>query len=148
MPKEYKAKEYMATIHHGGNTESHEPWDIEPEYDTYEIRYRIVSIKTGEVLDDADGYGYKTAQKAYSGYAYKTRDKSKEPRIKKWLKEHQDFSKAMEVASLEIAKGSWGKDARFNPAFVNKMLRQNKLTPDFSATELLKVWRKTINRRK
>lgn len=52
------------------------------EYSTTEIRYRIVSVDivsvdTGEVLDDAQGYGYKTAQKAYAGYSYKNRDKSK-----------------------------------------------------------------------
>ena len=48
------------------------------EYSTTEIRYHIVSVDTGEVLDDAQGYGYKTAQKAYVGYSYKNRDKSKD----------------------------------------------------------------------
>ena len=37
----------------------------------YDSRFVIVDIETGEILDDAQGYGYKTAQKAYAGYNYK-----------------------------------------------------------------------------
>ena len=58
----------------------------------YEKRYRIVSTETGEILDDAQGYGYKTAKKAYAAYSYKHRDRSKdkeraakEKKIKKWM---------------------------------------------------------------
>ncbi len=58
-------------------------------------RFCIISSETGEILDDAQGYGYKTAQKAYVAYAYKTRDKSKDRekaakinRIIQWLKEN------------------------------------------------------------
>lgn len=36
----------------------------------YDYRYVIVDIDTGEILDDAQGYGYRTAQKAYAGYNY------------------------------------------------------------------------------
>ncbi len=42
------------------------------------IRYAIVDIETGEIMDDAQGYGYKSAQKAYAGWAYKNRDKSRD----------------------------------------------------------------------
>ena len=44
-------------------------------YTSSGLRYRIVSIEIGQILDDAQGYGYRTPQKAYAGYAYKTRDK-------------------------------------------------------------------------
>lgn len=36
-----------------------------------EKRYVIADTETGEILDDAQGYGYKTAQGAYKAYGYK-----------------------------------------------------------------------------
>ena len=39
----------------------------------YERRWVIVDNETGKVLDDAQGYGYKSAQKAYAGYGYKAK---------------------------------------------------------------------------
>lgn len=41
-------------------------------------RYIVVDIQTGEILDDAQSYGYKSIKNAYSAFAYKTRDKSKD----------------------------------------------------------------------
>lgn len=41
-----------------------------------EARYVIVDAATGEVLDDAQGYGYKSAQRAYAGFGYLTKDKT------------------------------------------------------------------------
>ena len=114
----------------------------------YDTRYVVVDKDTGEVLDDAQGYGYKTARGAHAAWAYKTRDKSKdaEKRAKKrhiqqWLKQHKGFAEAMELYAFEIAKGSWGAEDQFNAAFVKRMLKDYELTPDFTAGELLKVWR-------
>ena len=45
--------------------------------DKAERRYVIKDMESGEIVDDAQGYGYKSAQKAYAGWAYKSRDKSK-----------------------------------------------------------------------
>jgi len=36
-----------------------------------ETRYIIVDIETGEILDDAYGYGYKLEINAYKSYSYK-----------------------------------------------------------------------------
>lgn len=115
---------------------------------TSEIRFRIISTETGEILDDAQGYGYKTAQKAYAAYAYKNRDKSKDKEkilkqkhIAKWMKEHKTFVRAMDDTALEIAKGTWSPDDKFNTKIVKEMLKNFGLDPDFSANELLKVWR-------
>ena len=110
-----------------------------PAYDTCEMRYYIVSTATGEVLDDAQGYGYRTAQKAYSAYAYKTRDKSKDKekaekkkRIKQWMKEHKSFVRTMDHFAFEIAKGSWGPDDKFDAKLVKQMLADAELSPDFT----------------
>ena len=47
--------------------------DYQPSKNSFETRYRIVSTATRKVLDDAQGYSYKTAQKAHAAYTYKKR---------------------------------------------------------------------------
>lgn len=39
----------------------------------HEKRYIIVDKDTGEMLDDAQGYEYKSPQKAYAAYYYRHR---------------------------------------------------------------------------
>lgn len=43
----------------------------------YEPRYVIVNEETGEILDDANGYGYKTIQTAHKGWGTKVNQKKK-----------------------------------------------------------------------
>ena len=114
----------------------------------YDIRYVVADKDTGAVLDDAQGYGYKTAQGAHAAWAYKTRDKSKDRekaqkrrQIRDWMKAHKSFVDAMDTYAFEIAKGSWGPEDKFDAKFVKRMLKENDLEPDFTAGELLKVWR-------
>ncbi|QNJ89942.1 hypothetical protein HZU40_00320 (plasmid) [Mycolicibacterium fluoranthenivorans] len=40
--------------------------------DRFEKRYVVVDEATGDVVDDAQGYGYKTAQNAHRAHAYKS----------------------------------------------------------------------------
>ena len=138
MEPGYKAVRYEITVHYEG-----------VPYDTTETRYRIVSTETGEVLDDAQGYGYKTAQKAYAAWGYKNRDRSKdkekrkrEKHIKQWMEDHQSFVEEMEACAREIAKGSWGPDAKLNAKLVGEMLKSKNLTVDFPVGELIRVWQK------
>lgn len=114
----------------------------------YEKRYVVVDKNTGEVLDDAQGYGYKTKKNAYSAYYYKHRDKSKdkEKRAKKkhiqaWMKKHPKFISAMDTTAFEIAKGSLGPEDKFDAKLVKQMLKDWELEVDFTPGELLKVWR-------
>ena len=44
----------------------------------YDPRYVIVDTSTGEIVDDAQGYGYRSKRKAYAAFAYKNQDKSKD----------------------------------------------------------------------
>ena len=115
--------------------------------DNYDIRYVVVDKDTGEVLDNAQGYGYRTVQAAYKAWAYKTRDRSKDKEkaqrrkeIRSWMKQHKGFVEAMDTFAFEIAKGSWGAEDKFDAKFVKNMLEDNGLAPDFTAGELLKVW--------
>ncbi|MBR0204485.1 MAG: hypothetical protein IJQ56_08985 [Synergistaceae bacterium] len=109
----------------------------------YDKRYVVVDKDTGEVLDDAQGYGYRSVQKAYAAYGYKTRDKSKDAEkrakkrsILKWLKEHKGFNQLMEDVAFDCMKCG----EPFNAALVKKMLKENNYAPDFTAGELLRVW--------
>ena len=147
MDKNYKAIQYKVAIHHESIVDKNEPWNNTPAYDTYEMRFCIVSTDTGEILDDAQGYGYRTAQKADSAYAYKTRDKTKDnekqakkKHIQQWMKEHKSFVKAMDDTAFEIAKGAWSPNDKFDAILVKEMLSNFELDPDFTANELLKEW--------
>ncbi len=127
-----------------GNIAVIESADLSSEYDK---RYVVVDKDTGQVLDDAQGWGYKSIQKAYAAYSYKTRDKSKdaEKRAKKkhilsWLKEHKDFAGLMEAVAFDSVKCG----DPFNAATVKQMLKENNLAPDFTAGELLRAWRTQI----
>lgn len=44
---------------------------------------------------------------------------------------------------FEIAKGSRGPEDKVDAKFVEKMLKENDLYPDFTAKELYKVWMKS-----
>lgn len=37
----------------------------------YDNRYVMIDTRTGEILDDAQGYGYKTIKKAFAAFCYK-----------------------------------------------------------------------------
>ena len=116
----------------------------------YDPRYVIIDTETGEVVDDAQGYGYRTAPKAYAAFGYKHRDKSKDAEkrakrqlIKAWAKEHKAFMRTMDQFAFEIAKGSWGPEDKFDAKLVKHMLKQNGYTDlPFTAGELLKFWSK------
>jgi len=118
--------------------------------DPHDQRWAIVDSTTGELLDDAQGYGYRSPQKAYAAYAYKTRDRSKDKEkeaqkkvIQNWMKENKDFVKMMDRFAFEIAKGSWAPDDKFDTQFVRGMLKEAGYTDlPFTAKELLQVWQK------
>lgn len=116
-----------------------------------EDRFVIVDAETGEIIDDAQGYGYKTKKKAYASWAYKNRDKSKDAeynakrkRIREWMREHKSFIRTMDQVAFEIeGKKSWAPDDHFNTALVRQMLKDANLDTDFDAKDLLKEWQKS-----
>ena len=113
--------------------------------DKYDPRYAIMDEETGEILDDAQGYGYKTPQKAYSAYNYKTRDKSKDKEkkqriyaIKQFLKAHKGFVSDMEWMEFDALKNG----EKFGAKDVKAYLKENNIETEFSPSEILKVCRK------
>ena len=68
-----------------------------------DTRYVIVDEETGDILDDAQGYGYRTKQKAMAAWNYKNRDKSKdaekaakEREIAAWMQANKSFVAGMD----------------------------------------------------
>lgn len=116
----------------------------------YDPRYVIVSTETGEILDDAQGYGYKSAPKAYAAFGYKNRSpkeiqkkKKKERLIATWCKENKSFIRDLDQFAFEIQKGSWGPDDKIDTRFVKSMLEEYGYTNlPFTAKELLQYWKR------
>ena len=111
-------------------------------------RYVVVDQESGKILDDAQGYGYRSKPNAYKAYAYKTRDKSKDALIKQkkaavkaFCKENKDFVEALQEEAVDIAKGSYGPEDKFNAAWVKKALKEAGFTElPFTAGDFLKYW--------
>ncbi len=112
-------------------------------------RYVVIDQATGELLDNAHGYGYKTKQKAYAAYKYKhltpeekRKHEEKERRIQMWCSDHPKFITLMDNLSFEIVQGHWG-NIEFNTAFVKKMLLDSGYEHlPFTANELFRYWKK------
>ena len=110
-------------------------------------RYVIIDTLTGEVLDNAQGYGYKSERKAYASYAYKTKAKSKDKekaenksQIGKWLDEHKDFTDTHEAYAFEAAKGLPSTQSKVDLALVKALLKSSGQKTDFTPSEILRCW--------
>lgn len=140
MEKEkIKVVEFVSTTK---KKESEFPWD---DYEIHEKRYCVISAETGEVLDDAQGYGYKTIQKAYVGYSYKNRDKSKDKakkaltkHIKNWMEENKPVVRDLDAALFYTLKD--GNNKALTPELVEEIFKENGVKPDFSAKNFIRVY--------
>ena len=115
-----------------------------------EKRYLIVDTESGEIVDDAQGYGYKTAQKAYAGWYYKNRDKSKDKEkakkeriIARWMRENKNFVRLLDSVAFDIQTRKCDYGNKLDAKLVRDLLKKNgyKDLP-FSAGELLRYWDK------
>ena len=112
----------------------------------YEPRFVVVNTYTGEILDDANGFGYKTIQKAHAGYAYKSRGRNqvtairhKEALIFKWLDEHKNIDEELEISSLNALKDGVELKAEDVTAL---LLDKGYSDLPFTAAELLRSWKR------
>ena len=116
----------------------------------YENRFIMIDTETGEIADDAQGYGYKTIQKAYAGFSYKNRtpklkskQKELEKKLKTWCNRHEDFVRTLEQFAFEIQKGSWGADAKVDAKMIQTMFKEWGFDDvDFTPGEFLRYWKK------
>ena len=106
----------------------------------HDTRYIIVD-DTGKVLDDAQGYGYKSAQKAHAAWAYKNRTpsqikkaKDKKQKVQKWIKEHKEFMSNLEWEFIDYLKNGEELDNQT----IRKWMIQEDPNVDFTVHDLLK----------
>ena len=112
----------------------------------YLPRYVIVAAESGEVLNDAQGYGYKSAQKAHAAWAHKHKSAAerkeraaKDALIRAWCDEHPGFLEEMEEEAFVHAK----YDMPFNTEALRNMLKSAGIDElPFAPYELLRFWRK------
>ncbi|MDE6730412.1 MAG: hypothetical protein K2J71_06515 [Oscillospiraceae bacterium] len=78
------------------------PVEVPGEFTT-ETRYVIINSDTGEVFDDAQGYGYRTSQKAYAAFNWKKKSPEehaeqelKKKEVREWCKKHPSVVRQME----------------------------------------------------
>ena len=79
----------------------------------YETRFRLVNKDTGEIIDDAQGYGYRTVQGCYKAIYYKRNRgtiKSDEKKARGLIRQHKRIYEAAieEVNSLLFEDGKDG----------------------------------------
>ena len=79
-----------------------------PARDEYDFnhtgtRWRLVDTATGDIVDDAQGYGYRSAQAAYRAHGYKTTTRRRgtsantiKQRARSWWRTHGRLHDALE----------------------------------------------------
>lgn len=118
-----------------------------------DIRYVLIDIETGEIIDDAQGYGFRTPQKAYSAYSYRLKQNGRKTYtkkdIKKWISEDPKHAKLIKCISksvdetvgydiedyLEISKA---KLKNIVKDIIKTETEKLEITLPFSDTDLLK----------
>ena len=118
----------------------------------YEKRWVIVDAETNEVLDDAQGYGYKTPQKAYAAYGYKSARKTADGRWKKtkkdiqteeivdWMEEHGAL-KLLNDYAFCVWKDNMGDKKGFETDMLD-LLKENYSDAPYSSAQLYRAWQK------
>lgn len=84
----------------------------DPEFNEHfehqETRYRLIDSVTGKVVNDANGYGFKTAQNAHRATGYhkgKHRGgKTRKQKVETFLKQHPELRHQLLDAMFETVK--------------------------------------------
>ena len=106
-------------------------------------RYVVVDEATGEIVDDAQGYGYKSAQNAHRAHAYKSMPPKKkrqrdvaERQVQHWCAEHPDFMQHVEQSMFYAMKDG----QNVTEADVRAILAEHGLELSFSVKDLMRHW--------
>ncbi len=77
----------------------------------YDRRYVVVDAATGEIVDDAQGYGYKSAQNAHRAHGYKSMPSGKKrqraaikKQVRRWCDKHGEFTDDVDQAMFYAMK--------------------------------------------
>ena len=110
-------------------------------------RFIIIDANTGELLDDAQGYGFKTAQKAYASYGYKSKLNGRKPAnkavIKAWIKKDPKHAKFIKHLDKVISNGFYPDDDLTDYEFkkyikdtIEKVISETDFEIPFNVSEL------------
>jgi hypothetical protein len=109
----------------------------------YDRRYVVIDEATGEVLDDAQGYGYKTAQNAHRAYSYKSMSAEQKSqrnavkrKVQRWCATHRGFMDHVGQAMFYAMKDG----DSLTKADVEQMLTEHGLELPFSIQDLMRHW--------
>lgn len=116
---------------------------LEKTQDFYtEYRYIIIDSDTGEVFDDAQGYGYKTAQKAYAAFSWKKQSHDElvaidvlKHTVHDWCSSHSEIVKDIQYAMFEAIKNN---DCYSVEEIAQLIPEDDKHEMSFSVKDLLK----------
>ena len=109
----------------------------------FDKRYVVVDEATGEIVDDAQGYGYKSAQNAHRAHAYKSmppkkkrqRDAAKR-QVQRWCAQHPEFMQHVEQSMFDAMKDG----QNVTEADVRVILAEHGLELPFSVKDLMRHW--------
>ncbi|MCA2247524.1 hypothetical protein JF729_06900 [Mycobacterium intracellulare] len=111
--------------------------------DRFEKRYVVVDAVTGNTVDDAQGYGYKTAQNAHRAHAYKAMPPKKKRQraaarrqVRRWCIANPEFMQHVESAMFYAVKDG----SNLTEADVRAMLDEHGVELPFSVKALMQHW--------
>lgn len=109
--------------------------------DSYKNKFIVIDKETGKILDDAQGYGYKTVRNAYACFAYKNMNKEQKKGYEKrkqeiavWIKTHSEFMNELECEMFDALKNN----EQFTEKDIQRMLIRDGYDKEITAKEILK----------
>lgn len=109
----------------------------------FDKRYVVVDEATGEIVDDAQGYGYKSAQNAHRAPAYKSMPPKKKRQqdtakrqVQRWCAQHPEFMPHVEQSMFY----GWIDGRNVTEADVRAILAEHGLELPFSVKDLMRHW--------
>lgn len=110
---------------------------------SFDRRYVVVDEASGEVVDNAHGYGYTSAQNAHRAHAYKLMSPRKKRqrdavkrRVQRWCAERAEFMQHVDQAMFCAMKDG----ETVTEADVSVILADYGLELPFSVKELMRYW--------
>ena len=109
----------------------------------YDKRYVVVDEATGEVLDDAQGYGYQSAHNAHRAYPYESMPPNKKRQreaVKRQVERrcagHEEFMQHVEQATSYALKAG----ESLTEEDVREIATEHGLQLPFSVKDLMTYW--------
>lgn len=116
----------------------------EDGYRYYEPRYVIIDEGTGSILDNAQGWGYKTIQGAYKAWTYKNKVKNPKQHEKKIRAKVKGFVSNHKEIFRELQDVIWysAKDGeKLTEKDIKDFLKEKGIEDlPFTINQLLKNW--------